>query len=221
MVNSSTLILIPVFNGLDSLPKLLSQLKDYSDCFIHIVDDGSQDGTSDFLLNSDFSYSSHPVNLGKGQAILTGVKWAIEHKYGWILTIDADLQHPPDFIPHLLEKKHPETIVVASRSHLGSMPLTRRLSNGLTSLLLSIRSNHRLLDSQCGFRLIPSKLFQQVKLVYRGFQLESELLIKAVMAGYDVTHVSIPTVYGKEKSAMNNIRDTIKFAAMYVHSFLW
>ena len=98
---------------------------------------------------------------------------------------------------------------------------SRRFSNKLTSLLLSIRSNIPLRDSQCGFRLIPVQLFTEIKLFQNGFQFESEILIKAAISGYRVNHVEIPTLYGPEKSAMRNFGDTIKFVAMYCHSFLW
>lgn len=221
MSNSSTLILVPVYNGVDTLPSLLSKLAEVPDCDLHVVDDGSTDGTVEFLMKSDYSHSLHTRNRGKGAAIRTGAQCAIAHSYLWILTIDADLQHPPNSIPYVLVKREKRTIAIGHRANLSPMPLFRILSNRFTSLLLSIRTNTLLRDSQCGFRLIPVKLFEEIDLSENGFQLESELLIKASLAGYRIEHVEIPTIYGTEKSAMRNFRDTTKFAAMYFKSFLW
>ena len=206
---------------MNTLPSLLDKLKilNYSD--IHIVDDGSDDGTNEFLDNSEFSWSFHKKNKGKGAAILTGAKWAIRNEYNWILTIDSDLQHTPEIIANFLELKDKETLVLGSRRNLTSMPLKRRFSNKISSLLLSIRSNYYFEDSQCGFRLIPTKLFKNLTFVYSGFQFESEILIKAVMSGYKITHLDIPTIYNNEISAMKNFQDTIKFTRMYFQSFLW
>ena len=186
-----------------------------------VIDDGSLDATAQILNDNGIPHLSHETNLGKGAAIKSGAKWAIENNFHWILTLDADQQHPPSSIPVFIERMKTKVILIGQRSDLKSMPLLRILSNKFTSLLLSIRTNSSLRDSQCGFRLIPLSLFEKIEFQQNGFQFESELLIKASMSGYSIEHVKIPTVYGLEKSAMRNIRDTLKFAAMYFKCYLW
>ena len=186
-----------------------------------VIDDRSLDATAQILNDNGIPHLSHETNLGKGAAIKSGAKWAIENNFHWILTLDADQQHPPSSIPVFMERMKEGVILIGQRTDLKSMPLLRVFSNTFTSLLLSIRTNHLLRDSQCGFRLIPLSLLKEVTFKHNGFQFESELLIKASMSGYSIEHVKIPTVYGLEKSAIRNIRDTLKFAAMYIKSYLW
>jgi|TARA_B100001105_G_scaffold55887_1_gene42525 glycosyltransferase involved in cell wall biosynthesis len=186
-----------------------------------VIDDGSLDATAQILNDNGIPHLSHETNLGKGAAIKSGAKWAIENNFHWILTLDADQQHPPSSIPVFMERMKEGVILIGQRTDLKSMPLLRVFSNTFTSLLLSIRTNHLLRDSQCGFRLIPLSLLKEVTFKQNGFQFESELLIKASYADYTIKHINIPTVYGSEKSAMRNIYDTIKFAAMYFNSFIW
>ena len=186
-----------------------------------VIDDGSLDATAQILNDNGIPHLSHETNLGKGAAIKSGAKWAIENNFHWILTLDADQQHPPSSIPVFMERVKEGVILIGQRTDLKSMPLLRVFSNTFTSLLLSIRTNHLLRDSQCGFRLIPLSLLKEVTFKQNGFQFESELLIKASYADYTIKHINIPTVYGSEKSAMRNIYDTIKFAAMYFNSFIW
>jgi len=186
-----------------------------------VIDDGSLDATAQILSDNGIPHLSHETNLGKGAAIKSGAKWAIENNFHWILTLDADQQHPPSSIPVFMERMKEGVILIGQRTDLKSMPLLRVFSNTFTSLLLSIRTNHLLRDSQCGFRLIPLSLLKEVTFKQNGFQFESELLIKASYADYTIKHINIPTVYGSEKSAMRNIYDTIKFAAMYFNSFIW
>ena len=186
-----------------------------------VIDDGSLDATAQILNDNGIPHLSHETNLGKGAAIKSGAKWAIENNFHWILTLDADQQHPPSSIPVFMERMKEGVILIGQRTDLKSMPLLRVFSNTFTSLLLSIRTNHLLRDSQCGFRLIPLSLLKEVTFKQNGFQFESELLIKASYADYTIEHINIPTVYGSEKSAMRNIYDTIKFATMYFNSFIW
>ena len=186
-----------------------------------VIDDGSLDATAQILNDNGIPHLSHETNLGKGAAIRSGAKWAIKNNFHWILTLDADQQHPPSSIPVFMERMKEGVILIGQRTDLKSMPLLRVFSNTFTSLLLSIRTNHLLRDSQCGFRLIPLSLLKEVTFKQNGFQFESELLIKASYADYTIKHINIPTVYGSEKSAMRNIYDTIKFAAMYFNSFIW
>ena len=210
-----------MFNGEQSILQLHAALTRIDIQHLLVIDDGSLDATAQILNDNGIPHLSHETNLGKGAAIRSGAKWAIENNFHWILTLDADQQHPPSSIPVFIERMKAKVILIGQRSDLKSMPLLRILSNKFTSLLLSIRTNSSLRDSQCGFRLIPLSLFEKIEFQQNGFQFESELLIKASMSGYSIEHVKIPTVYGLEKSAMRNIRDTLKFAAMYFKCYLW
>ncbi len=210
-----------MFNGEQSILQLHAALTRIDIQHLLVIDDGSLDATAQILNDNGIPHLSHETNLGKGAAIKSGAKWAIENNFHWILTLDADQQHPPSSIPVFIEGMKAKVILIGQRTDLKSMPLLRILSNKFTSLLLSIRTNSSLRDSQCGFRLIPLSLFEKIEFQQNGFQFESELLIKASMSGYSIEHVKIPTVYGLEKSAMRNIRDTLKFAAMYFKCYLW
>ena len=221
MSDSSTLVVVPVFNGEQFILKLHAAFIETDIRQFLFIDDGSLDATAQILNDNGIPHISHETNLGKGAAIRSGAKWAIENNFHWILTLDADQQHPPSSIPVFMERKKEGVILMGHRTDLRSMPLLRVFSNKFTSLLLSIRTNNLLRDSQCGFRLIPLSLFKKIQIQQNGFQFESELLIKASMSGYSIEHVKIPTVYGLEKSAMRNIRDTLKFAAMYFKCYLW
>ena len=221
MSDSTLLVVVPVFNGEQSIQQLHADLTRIDIQQLLVIDDGSLDATAQILKDNGIPYLSHETNLGKGAAIRSGAKWAIENNFHWILTLDSDQQHPPSSIPLFIERMQEKVILVGQRFDLKSMPLVRIFSNKITSLLLSIRTNRCLRDSQCGFRLIPLSVFEEIEFQQNGFQFESELLIKASMSGYSIEHVKIPTVYGLEKSAMRNIRDTLKFAAMYLKSYLW
>ena len=101
------------------------------------------------------------------------------------------------------------------------MPLFRKFSNILTSLLLSIRSNTLIKDSQCGYRGFPAETYLKCNNREPGFHMESEFLIKASILGVPINHVEIPTIYNESKSSMNYVPDLMKFISLWIKSFLW
>lgn len=219
---TSVLVIIPAFNAAPYLVKLLGRLgtlREGED--ILFVDDGSTDGSGRILENNGRKVIRHAVNRGKGEAIRTGLKFASEKGYGLAATMDCDLQHPPELLPQLVEKAGPRTIVVGWRKRDARMPMLRRFSNWTTSLLLSVRTGRKIHDSQCGYRVYPAGLSGEVPTRGRGFQFESEVLIRCALRRWRIEFVPIPTLYDGERSAMRNFRDTYGFVRMFLESFFW
>lgn len=91
------------------------------------------------------------------------------------------------------------------------MPITRVLSNRITSALISAKIGQRVLDSQCGYRLISRNAYSQISLDSDGFEIESEMLIKAGRLGMKISWIPISTIYSKEKSYIRGFRDSSRF----------
>jgi len=122
------------------------------------------------------------------------------------------LQHNPDEIPLLLYELNNFDIVIGNRlNNLVDMPLHRRMSNKITSFLLSIKTGQRIIDSQCGFRAFRSEVIKNIKTVKNGFEAESEILIKASRKGYKIGFTDISTIYGNEESKMTPVKTTFNF----------
>lgn len=212
----NTLLIIPVYNSSAYLEELIERLAGQFDSeHILFLNDGSTDGSLEIFKKSNSHYLSFDKNRGKGAVLIEGFNYAIKHKYDYVITMDSDLQHRPEEIPRFLDRL--DTIeageIIIGKRQIGgtNMPLHRRLSNQLTSALISIFSNTKISDSQCGFRLISLNSLSRLRLNSGGFQLESELLLKAGMAGEKVTQVPISTVYNNAPSSINHLGDTLKF----------
>jgi hypothetical protein len=135
----------------------------------------------------------------------------------YVLFMDADLQHPVSSIPDFLalaKEKGSEFIIGKRNKSLNNMPLHRILSNFLTSFILSVLSGQKIWDSQCGFRLIHKDVLKKLKMSENGFQLESEMLIRAAEQNVSLDFIQIPTIYNSEKSNIGNFRDTYKFVSL-------
>ncbi|HJL74211.1 MAG TPA: glycosyltransferase family 2 protein [Candidatus Marinimicrobia bacterium] len=213
-------IIVPVYNGAFSLKEFLGRLHQQWLDRLVIVDDGSSDETSVILKKLNYTTLTHEKNRGKGAAIQSGLHWINENGGTKLITIDIDLQHPPEMLDEFSAIPY-ETILLGYRNDRRKMPLLRQVSNFLTSLLISIRSGAIIKDSQCGYRSFHTKVFKDIRCYENGFQFESEFLIKAVLSGWKVQHIPIPTIYGNESSSMRHVRDTIKFIIMWLKSFFW
>lgn len=131
----------------------------------------------------------------------------MRNNFSTIVTIDADLQHDPDYIPALLKLMEYFDIVIGSRMNdMKDMPLQRRLSNTITSYLLSKKTGVKIIDSQSGFRAYKAEVLSTVNTTMNGFEAESEILLKAVKKKFNVGFIDIPTIYADEKSKMKPMK---------------
>ena len=219
-IKKKSLIIIPVFNEEESFESLIPYLNHYRRSEFIFINDGSTDGTKEVISKYPFDCMDIEENRGKGNAISIGTKFAMEHGKKWIITMDGDLQHPPELIPHFDDDGKCE-IKLGWRKNKDTMPLFRKLSNIITSLLLSIRSNVLIRDSQCGYRGFPTETYLKCNNREPGFHMESEFLIKASILGVPINHIEIPTIYNESKSSMNYVPDLMKFISLWIKSFLW
>jgi glycosyltransferase involved in cell wall biosynthesis len=212
-------VIIPAYNpDRENLKELINRLKALKTTYpiqILIVDDGSATPVNKGDFPDDIQIRRHEINKGKGAALKTGFKFFHEHgRIFLILTLDADLQHPPERIPEFIkayESRRGQLIVGYRERSLSIMPFHRIFSNMFTSLIISIITGQLIRDSQNGFRLIETEILRQLILTEDGFHMESEILIKAGWQDFSIGHVPIPTIYSQEKSSINNVKDTINF----------
>ena len=95
-------LVIPGFNEGSVIANTLDSVRDWLPKVV-VVDDGSSDDTADQAWRAGAHGVTHPVNLGQGAALGTGIRYALMQDAEFIVTFDADGQHRPDDIEVLLE----------------------------------------------------------------------------------------------------------------------
>ncbi len=212
----TTYVLIPSYKALNSLkifiPALLKIVPKEKIC---IIDDASMDGTSKFCNEMQLTYISHSVNQGKGAALATGFAFLIKKNARWIITMDADGQHAPEDIEKYLTyaNQFPSTgICIGNRSKkIGTMPLARILSNLITSKILGLICGCKIVDSQCGYRIYSTDLLKKISIEYSRFEMETEVIMKAVKFGFPVSFINVRTLYLDGQSHISHFKDTIRW----------
>ncbi len=216
-------VVIPAYNASKTIAQVIESISEiFSLNQIIVVDDGSQDDTAKIASKCGVSVIQHPKNLGKGAALQTGMRFALENGYAAIITMDADGQHNSQAIPHFLEKINSD-IIIGTRNHtFKSTPFHRFLSNKITSLILSIVSGQRIHDSQSGFRLIRARVIRSMPLLTKRYEMESEILIRAGRLGFSIDYVSVNILYSNNNiSHIQPVRDTWRFIILVFRSFFW
>jgi glycosyltransferase involved in cell wall biosynthesis len=203
---------IPFYNEKETIKTVISEALKYVQ-FVFAINDGSDDGFSDDAYDrSEIKLINLDRNYGKGKALSVGFEEAVTKGYNYVVSLDADMQHQPEYIPNLVEGLQSYDIIIGNRlQNLKGMPIQRRLSNKLTSFFLTLKTGQNILDSQCGYRAYKSSVLKSVKTDFWGFEAESEILVKAAKKGFKIGFVDIPTIYGDEKSKMRPIQAIVGF----------
>lgn len=211
-----TVVLIPAFNAAATLPELIRRIEPYLPREqVLVVDDGSKDRTAAIAIAEGVRVLRHDRNFGKGRALRTGFDYVVRSTSDqMVVTMDADLQHRPEELPSFfaMHQLSGFDLLIGYRARWGtSMPFPRKLSNSITSFLVSARTGVAIRDSQCGYRLIARRVLESVETTADGYEAETEFLIKAAQKGFRIGCVPISTVYADERSYMTNARTTFRF----------
>ncbi len=210
--NNKVAAVIPFYNESKTINRIVLETLKYVS-FVIAVDDGSTDGSpNNIRVTENVTLISYKRNRGKGYALRKGLEKGIEKGFLKLITIDADFQHDPEEIPALISGLINYDIVIGNRlNDLKGMPLQRRISNKITSFLLSIKTGQKILDSQCGFRAYRAEVVNNITTVEDGYEAETEILIKASRDGYKIGFANVSTIYGDEESKMMPIKTTFGF----------
>src|SRR5262245_57904066 len=100
---AETWIIVPAYNEERAIGRVIRDLQSMN-WRIAVVDDGSTDTTAAVVTGADGRavLVRHPINLGQGAALQTGIDFALAMGAEFIVTFDADGQHRPDDIARLL-----------------------------------------------------------------------------------------------------------------------
>jgi glycosyltransferase involved in cell wall biosynthesis len=191
-----------------------------------IVDDGSTDGSADFVkkfcadsLNFKLIENSH---LGKAGAVTAGV---LHSKGDYVLFSDMDQATPIEEVNKLLPyfDKGYDIVIGSRRSQRKGSPWTRKLmAKGMVVLRTLLVGVHGISDTQCGFKMfkreVAQKLFGKVSKLHNNFQKVSgssvsagfdvELLYIAQKLKYKIKEVPVDWLY-VETRRVNPIRDSV------------
>jgi len=219
-------VLIPALNAERTIARVVVDARKRLEPVV-VIDDGSTDATGEVARAVGATVLRHDVNCGKGGALKTGFAWALEQGFDGVITLDADGQHLPSEIPKFVEEweESRADLIIGGRAHLfGGMLPRRRNANRFSAWAISVASGRRITDSQSGFRLYSARLLRGVKLRTDGFDMESEVIVRAGRKGFAIVTIDIDLgfVNGISTSHYKPLKDTLRIAWTVIRArLLW
>ncbi len=140
------LVVIPALNEAACIGEVIEQARAQGKFDILVVDDGSSDDTAAIARLCGAQVTRAPLWQGAWGAIQTGIPYALRHGYSAVVTVDADGQHEPAYLPQLIEAAKGADVVIAACATRGSA--LRHLAWSYFRLLTGLRFD----DLTSGFR---------------------------------------------------------------------
>ena len=122
------LVIIPAYNEAENIERVIEELKPYGYDYL-IVNDGSSDATAAFCRKKGYHLLDLPVNLGLTGAMQAGMKYAWQNGYDYVVQLDGDGQHDPQYIDVMLQQmlESQADIVIGSRFVTKKKPHSLRM----------------------------------------------------------------------------------------------
>lgn len=237
MENKKALIIIPTFDELENLPKLLPQVLSQDEIIdVLIVDDNSPDGTADWVKyemknNSRIKLIEREEKLGLGTAYIAGFKYAIKNNYDYIFEMDADFSHDPKEIPKFLNEIQTYDLVLGSRYKEGvnvvNWPMRRLMLSVFANVYSRFITGLPVHDATGGFKCFRKEVLQAIDLdeiKSNGYAFQIEVTFKAWKKGFKIKELSIvftDRVKGTSKMSKKIVREAmfmvwkLRFASMF------
>ena len=155
-MSNSLLVVVPAFNEEAILARTINALlQEVPIDQILVVNDGSEDQTSQIVIDLGINQLELPFNLGVGAAMRAGFQYAKENGFQKVIQFDADLQHQPKYIKEIVSKLNELDVVVGSRFAEKSdykVSFVRRLAMGLLKDSVTRHIGKKMTDVTSGFR---------------------------------------------------------------------
>jgi dolichol-phosphate mannosyltransferase len=221
------LIELATYNERDNLAPLVQEVRRAAPAAdILVLDDNSPDGTgklADELAAADphVRVLHRPGKLGLGTAILASMRYAMDHGYDLLLTMDADFSHHPRYLPALLAGMRKHDVMIGSRYVPGggteNWPWTRQLISRSINLLVRFLMRIPARDCSGGFRCYRVDKLREAglgRLMSHGYSFQQEVLYRCRRAGARIGETPIVFENRRAGASKVNGREAVRSLAV-------
>lgn len=189
-----------------------------------VIDDGSSPKIEEFLkIDKKTHIITHPCNLGKGAALISGAKKAKELGYKHFISMDADGQHLASEIYKLTDAidENDDVIVIGSRNfEIENVPNGSKIGRNISNFWAMLNTSCNIKDSLSGFRLYPVSILD-LKIKTQKFDWEMEVLVKHAWLKKKIQEITVECYYPDPSERVSHFKkwkDTMSI--IWVHARL-
>jgi polyprenyl-phospho-N-acetylgalactosaminyl synthase len=214
LVEDRTWVVVPAFQEGAAIGHILTDLQRR---FPHVVvvDDGSSDDTAAQALRAGVVVVRHPLNLGQGAAIQTGITFALSRDAEFVATFDADGQHHVEDLSRMRDEiARGEADVVIGSRFLGSaqgLSTPRRLLLKAAVWFTNLTTGVRMTDAHNGLRIMTAAAARRINIHQDRMAHASELISQFGRLGLRTRELPVTITYsvysiGKGQKLSNSFR---------------
>ena len=212
------LIVIPTYNNENTIADVINGAREYTDNIL-VVNDGSTDSTASILESAAVNNISYSPNRGKGYAIRKSFKYAVEHGYNYVLTIDSDGQHFSSDIALFIAaiEKSPDSLIIGARNLVAdNMPSKNTFANRFSNFWYKVETAEKLDDTQSGFRLYPMNKIGKKRFLCNRYEFEVEVIVRAAWSRVNVFNIPIQVYYPPVEERISHFRPLPDFTRISI-----
>jgi glycosyltransferase involved in cell wall biosynthesis len=197
-MRDKVLIIIPAYNEADNIEKVLNEIKkdiNYAD--VLVINDCSKDNTKEIVEKNNVKCITNVFNMNYAMAVQTGIKYAYQNNYDYVIQMDADGQHIASEAEklYLESKKGNYDIVIGSR-YLKDMgyncPFFRRVGTRVFEHLIKFYCHQTIADPLSGFQCLNKSVIKRYSEIgnYPEYP-DANLIIEMLLLGYNIKEVPV------------------------------
>ncbi len=202
---SEALVVIPTYNEIENISKILEKVFSLSRAFdVLVVDDGSPDGTADVIKKMQTTEPKLHIlerkgKQGLGTAYLAGFDWGLKRDYAYFFEMDADFSHnPEDLLRLYAEAEAGADVVVGSRYIRGvnvvNWPMSRVLLSYFASRYVRVILGIPVEDTTAGFMCYKREVLKRIslnKIKFVGYAFQIEMKYVAYRLGFSIKEIPV------------------------------
>lgn len=208
LMNTNTLVIIPVFNEEKNVENLIKDLKNNFKN-IYFVDNNSNDKTCEIIKKNKLKLIKHFTNLGKSSSITTALETINYLDYKFIAFMDGDGQHLVSDLLALYDEINSNSeldAVVGARTFSEKMFKKKAIGNKILNSFFSLLFSNNVKDLQCGLRIFKSGLLKKIKFESHGIShyfIDAEFTSILIKKKFNFKFKNIETIAGEKNKGMN------------------
>lgn len=222
---NKVLLIIPAYNEAENIERVVDNIiNNFPQYDYVVINDGSKDETRKICKRRGYNLLDLPINLGLAGAVQSGMKYANFHGYDYVVQIDGDGQHLPEYIENMLEtmERTDCDIVIGSRFKTERKPVTLRMvgSQIITYAIFLTTKGKYIGDVTSGMRLFNKSMIKRF-----GYQInygpEPDTLAYLINCGIKIEEVQVEMQERMAGTSYLNVGNSVRYMVQMLFAIIF